>query len=124
MKTLLRKSSLILAFLLLTVGTAMAQRGETVQIKTTGECEMCKKSIEKEMGLTKGVKKANLDVESHILTVTYNPKKVTLDEIRQHIAHLGYDADDVHAENKAFNKLPECCRKNSGKTVEEKKVGE
>lgn len=118
MKSLLRKSSLIIAFLLLTGSAAFAQRGETVQIKTTGECGMCKKSIEKEMGLTKGVKKADLDVETHVLTVTYNPKKVTLDEIRQRIAKLGYDADDVHAENKAYSKLPDCCKKNIKKDGE------
>lgn len=125
MKTILHKISFSLVLLLLMSGSrAFAQtaetkqpesRKETIQIKTSAECEMCKTRIEKEMGNMKGVKSADLDLTTRILTVTYNPKKTNPDAIRQAIAKVGYDADDVKANNKSFQKLPECCKKNSGK---------
>ena len=94
---------------------APAEKKVTVQIKTTAECDMCKARIEKEMGFVKGVKKAELDLATKVLTVTYLTKKTSLDEIRKAISKIGYDADDVKAENKAFKKLPECCQTNTGK---------
>ncbi|GAB4137298.1 MAG: hypothetical protein Fur0041_12020 [Bacteroidia bacterium] len=88
---------------------------ETITIKTSAECDMCKERIEKEVGLTKGVKKATLDLNTRVLTVVYNPKKITPDKLRQVIANAGYDADDVKANNRAQQKLPECCRPGGGK---------
>lgn len=122
MSKVFRHSALLLIMLLITgVSFAQGRRLETVQIKTSAECDMCKKAIEKEMGFTKGVKKADLDVNSHVLTVSYNPKKVSLDEIRNSISKIGYDADDVKAQNKAYDKLPDCCKKGAGKDCEPKK---
>lgn len=83
---------------------------ETVKIKTTAECEECKERLEKVMAYEKGVKKSNLDLETKVLTVVFNPKKTTIETIKKVISDTGYDADDVPANNKAYNKLPECCR--------------
>lgn len=85
-------------------------RIQTVKIKTSAECDMCKTRIEKEVGLLKGVKKATLDLETKVLTVEYNPKKITPAKIRTTISNLGYDADDVKANNRATRKLPHCCQ--------------
>lgn len=84
---------------------------ETVEINTTAQCGMCKETIEKAMAYERGIKEFNLDVDSKVLTVTYNPKKTNPDKIRQAVAKVGYDADDVKADERAYDNLPACCQK-------------
>lgn len=100
---------LIIALLSILTMNAWAQK-QTVQIKTSAQCEMCKERIEQEMQFTKGVTAVNLNVESKILTVTYNSKKNNVDKIREIISNLGYDADSVKANKEAHDNLPKCCQ--------------
>ena len=81
-----------------------------IQIKTSGECDMCKTKIENTIGVMKGVKKTELDIPSQILTVAYNTQKTTPEKIKNAIAEIGYDADEVKANNRAAKKLPACCQ--------------
>jgi hypothetical protein len=62
------------------------------------------------MQFTKGVTAVNLDVESQVLTVTFKTKKNSVDNIRKIISNLGYNADDVKANESAHNALPNCCQ--------------
>ena len=87
------------------------QSRETVKIKTSAQCETCKANIEKALSFTKGVKGANLDVDTKVVTVEYDPSKTTVEKIRLAISKAGYDADDVKADPKAYAKLKECCKK-------------
>lgn len=104
-----------LAFIVSGSITAAAQaKLETVKIKTSAECDMCKAKIEKEVGLTKGVKKATLDLTTRELTVIYNPSKTTVAKIKTVISNAGYDADEVKANNRAQKKLPDCCQPGAG----------
>ena len=89
---------------------APTSKNAVIKIKTSGECDMCKKSIESEVGKMSGVKKVTLDIETKILTVEYNTKKTSPDKIRKAIAGIGYDADDVKANNRAQKELPGCCK--------------
>ncbi|MBI3512417.1 MAG: heavy-metal-associated domain-containing protein [Bacteroidetes bacterium] len=82
---------------------------QTVKIKTSAECDMCKSRIEKEVRAMKGVKSADLDLTTKILTVEYNPKKISPENIRTAISNIGYDADDVKANNRSQKELPKCC---------------
>jgi periplasmic mercuric ion binding protein len=102
------KKIIIALFSILTIN-AWAQK-ETVQIKTTAQCDMCKERIEEEMQFTKGVTAVNLDVESQILTVTFKTKKNSVENIRTIISAIGYDADDVKADRRAHDNLPTCCQ--------------
>jgi mercuric ion binding protein len=83
---------------------------DTIQIKTSAECEMCKAKLEKEVGVMKGVKSVNLDLTTQVATVVYNGTKTEPAKIRTVIANTGYDADDVKANNRAQKKLPACCK--------------
>ena len=83
---------------------------ETVVINTNSECGMCKDRIEKELNYVKGISFAELDVPSKKLTVKYNKEKITLDEIRQKVSEIGYDADHVKADEQAQSNLPACCK--------------
>ena len=102
------KKIIIVIFSILTMN-AWAQK-ETAKIETSAQCEMCKERIEEEMQFTKGVTAANLDVESQILTITFKSKKTNLDKIKRAISLIGYDADEILADEKAHDKLPKCCQ--------------
>ena len=110
MKILIRKPAIVLVVLLLTFGiSAYAQKKAEIKIKTSAECEMCKATIEKTLKYTKGVKSATLDLTTREVTIVYNSKKITPDQLRKVISDAGYDADSVPANNKAYKKLQECC---------------
>lgn len=124
MKTLKKvTSSLIIAIVMIVSGKNVnAQESANtaeIKIKTSAICDMCKETIEKNLAFEKGIKKSNLDVDSKIITVTYNPQKITPEKIRAAIAKTGYDADDVPADPKAYKKLDDCCKK--GKVCTDKK---
>jgi len=46
-----------------------------------------------------------------VLTVEYKLGKTSPEKIRTAVSKIGYDADDVVADPKAYEKLPECCKK-------------
>jgi copper chaperone CopZ len=72
---------------------------------------MCKEIIEKDLSFEKGVKKTNVDLESKSITVIYNSEKTDPDKIRLAITKTGYDADSIPGDQKAYSRLPECCKK-------------
>ena len=89
-----------------------AKRGtEQMQFKTSAVCDMCKTRIEKSMAYEKGVQATHLDVASKMLTVTYNPAKTTPAALRTAVQKTGYDADEATADARAYDRLPECCKK-------------
>ena len=83
---------------------------EKVDIKTSAICEMCKSTIERDLAFEKGVKSSNLDLETKIITVQFNPKKTDADKIRKRITQIGYNADDMKRDIKPYEKLPDCCK--------------
>ncbi|MGL4597872.1 MAG: heavy-metal-associated domain-containing protein [Bacteroidia bacterium] len=114
-------SFLSLVFVSPVAAKAKASKMDTLVIKTSAECEMCKTAIEKKLNLMKGIKVATVDFSAHTVTVVYNPEKTTADKIRKVISSLGYDADEVKANNRAQQRLPDCCKDGMGVPCEEKK---
>lgn len=86
-------------------------QSDTITIKTSAQCEMCKKTIEHELNFAKGIKSAVLDVETKEVVIIYNAKKTDANELRKVISNVGYDADALPANPKAYDKLHECCKK-------------
>tara|TARA_B110000967_G_C18873955_1_gene557119 strand:+ start:762 stop:1103 length:342 start_codon:yes stop_codon:yes gene_type:complete len=104
----------ILAVVLTT--SSMAQnkhkKVETVNIQTSAVCEMCEELIiDKNLVFEKGVKYAEMDVETGLLTVSYRNDKTSADQIRHLISDLGYSADSVKADPEAYDNLHFCCKK-------------
>ena len=81
-----------------------------IEIKTSAVCEMCKEVIERDLSFEKGVKSIRLDVQSKLATVIYNPKKTNPETIRKRITRVGYNADKLKRDPKAYEKLPLCCK--------------
>ncbi|MCF8239275.1 MAG: cation transporter [Saprospiraceae bacterium] len=75
-----------------------------------GNCGMCEKTIEGPLKGVKGVQKADWDRETDLMTVSYNPAKISLDQIKQMIADVGYDSDTHRAKDEVYNDLPGCCQ--------------
>lgn len=105
-------SNLLYVALIVLMGISLHSQTEikNAEIKTTAECEKCKDRIEKAVNKLDGIKSVDLDVDSKICTVSYNEKEVSLKEIREKIASVGYDADDEQKDMRAYKRLPKCCQ--------------
>ena len=85
----------------------------TIQTNASKNCKSCINRFKENVPFFKGVKEYTFDPATVKLTVTYDTKKTTADQIRKQISDLGYDADKVKANPSARAKLPACCRKES-----------
>jgi copper chaperone CopZ len=80
---------------------------------------MCEKTIEENLIYEKGVKKVDLDLPTSVIRIEYDARKTTPDAIRVAVTKLGYSADDLPGDAKAFSQLPACCQKEGcGKPME------
>ena len=108
----MRSVIVILTMILLSAaGSAQSNKFEEVKIKTSSQCDDCKEGIEEALAFEKGVKKSELNVRTQVVTVSYKKGKTSPEKIRKAISKVGYDADDVAADTKAYSKLPACCKK-------------
>lgn len=90
--------------------TAAQSTGTTTTVfKVYGNCNSCKKHIETAARVP-GVTKADWNKDSKMLTLVYDPAKVTVDDVQKRIAAVGYDTPKFRGDDKAYNKLDECCQ--------------
>lgn len=75
----------------------------------SGNCGMCKKTIEKSLNV-KGVMEANWDKVTKNITVVYDTNLISLDEIKKKIAKAGYDNDGYRADDASYSELHTCCQ--------------
>lgn len=120
MKTVFPRLTNVLILTLLFAGSLSAQKAKPVKtavIKTTiycdhcKECESCGGKILKELYNENGVKNTSVDPKANTITVVYDERKITLEQLRKKISGLGFDADDVKASPTAVAKLDDCCKK-------------
>lgn len=81
----------------------------TSTISVKGNCGECKERIENAADI-KGVKNDVWNEDTKILTVTYDTKKVTLEQIEKAIAKAGHETAGQKSNEKAYNALPSCCK--------------
>ena len=86
-----------------------AQSAKTETFKVSGNCGTCKKHIETAAKVP-GVTKAEWNKESKMMTLVYDPAKVSSDDIQKKIAAVGYDTPKYKGDDKAYSKLDECCQ--------------
>jgi len=110
------KKLLIISLLLVSYSSqGLAQENTSTKkiVKTTfwvnGVCDMCQTRIQKAALSTKGVKMANWHIESKMLTVLYNQTKCSTTTIKQNIAEVGHDSEDIKATDEAYKNLHYCC---------------
>ncbi|MDR0364514.1 MAG: heavy-metal-associated domain-containing protein [Bacteroidales bacterium] len=112
MKSKILNVGLLIIFFVFSMNAMAQTKGEeTIVIKSVLACQTCENRITSDLPYkVKGIKTVKADSHTNEITVTYRTDKTTPEDIRKGIASLGYDADDVQADAKAFSKLSEHCR--------------
>ncbi|MBS4056097.1 MAG: cation transporter [Bacteroidetes bacterium] len=104
---------MLLAYNTRVMGQEKPASTETVKIKTSAICEQCKERLEHNMAFEKGVKAVNLDIETKVLTIEFKAGKNSKEKLKKAVTKIGYDADELEADPKAYAKLPTCCKKDA-----------
>ncbi len=87
------------------------KKTDTVEIQTSAICGMCKERIEGDLAFERGVRKVDLNNETKIVTIEFNTRRTDKEKLKKAISKIGYDADDILADQKAHDRLPACCQK-------------
>ena len=89
---------------------SQAATPKTETFKVYGNCDRCKSNIEGSLKKKDGILSKDWNQETKMLTVTYDSEKISLLQIKQKIADVGYDTDAVKAKAETYNKLAKCCQ--------------
>jgi copper chaperone CopZ len=107
----------LMALVVATTGTLYGQKAdkktETVEIKSSVVCGMCEERVKKDLAFEKGVKEVAVNLETKVITVSYRTDKTDKEKIKKAITNIGYDADEMMANETAYKKLPACCKKDA-----------
>ncbi|TXB62311.1 MULTISPECIES: heavy-metal-associated domain-containing protein [Phaeodactylibacter] len=78
--------------------------------RVSGNCGMCKRTIEGAATSLAGVHTATWDQDAKVITITYVAETTTLLQIKEKIAASGYDTESVRANDQAYQALHGCCQ--------------
>lgn len=109
------KQLITMLFVLLFAGTALSQNDkmQTLTVQSSIQCEMCVNNLNKMFAEFTPVKDVEYDVPAKTITVKYNSKQTTPEELKAKINGVGYDADETMADIGAYLELDACCQKNA-----------
>ncbi len=94
------------------VSNAQVKPVQTAKIKTPNAlCEACKTRIESYLKRYDGVVSVAVNFRKGETTVKYLTDRTDIEQIKTAIANLGYDADDVTANEDSYKRLPKSCKK-------------
>ena len=79
-------------------------------VEVNGNCEQCKKRIEKAAYAVEGVKSAVWDLESHKLSLILNEEKTSVADVKNAVAKVGHDTEETKATDKDYANLHSCCQ--------------
>ena len=78
-------------------------------VEVSGNCEQCKKRIEKTAYSVSGVKSEVWHVDDQMLHLIINEEKTCLIDVKKAVAKVGHDADDIKATDEDYGNLHHCC---------------
>jgi cation transport ATPase len=107
--------NIVMMMCLVFVGlSAQAQEAKNKNAKysidVNGNCEQCKKRIEKAAYTVAGVKSAVWSVETHQLALIINEEKTSISAVKKAMAKVGHDAEEEKATEEVYNNLHHCCQ--------------
>ena len=88
--------------------TAQKKNIKTETFKVYGTCIQCKNRIENTLA-DYGITKASWNIETNLLTVSYDSTKFSKSKIEQKLASAGHDTEDYQATDETYKSLPKCC---------------
>ena len=108
----MRNVILMLMFMISFAGIAQQKKNKNAKynVEVNGNCEMCKKRIEKAAYSVAGVKSAVWHSEDQTLHLVYNEQKCSATDVEKAIAKAGHDTKDVKATEAEYNTLHDCCQ--------------
>lgn len=94
--------------------TTQAQEKKNKNLKYTtevnGNCEQCKKRIEKAAYGVPGVKTADWNIGTHQLYVILNEEKSSTTDLKKAVAKAGHDTDLIKSTDNDYENLHSCCK--------------
>jgi copper chaperone CopZ len=106
----LRHSLFVISFLLFFSACQQDKGNKSAEFKVWGNCDMCKATIENSLAKEAGIKEANWDVKSKMMTVNYDSSSIDVTKIHEKIASSGYDTELAKGDDQAYSSLHECCK--------------
>ena len=107
------KKIIVLVLVSLFSLTAMAQekksKNKKVEFNVAGNCDMCKKRIEKAAYSVKGVKSAIWHIDHTDIHLIIDETKCSKQDVAKAIAAGGHDTALIKAEDAIYEKLHGCC---------------
>ena len=100
---------LLVALMGISVNAQEKKKNAKYDIAVNGNCELCKKRIEKAAFSVPGVKSAVWHSDDTTLHVILNEEKSDVAKIHQAVAKAGHDTDQVKAKDEDYEKLHHCC---------------
>jgi copper chaperone CopZ len=70
------------------------KKKEVVTFVVNMSCENCKAKIEKNVSWEKGVKDLRINLEKKTVTVTYDPQKITKEQLKKAIEKLEFSCEE------------------------------
>lgn len=83
-------------------------------IEVKGNCDLCKKRIEKAAYSVKGVKSATWNAEEQDLHLIIDENKCSIEDVHAAVAKAGHDTGKVKAADADYNNLHSCCQYERG----------
>jgi len=77
----------------------------------TAICNECAGTIKKAVTKVNGVNDIKVDLKAKTATIEFVPTAVKFSDLEHAIVMAGYDANDKKANQEAYEKLPDCCKK-------------
>lgn len=109
MKNTLKYTLSLVAMFLFITCQSQIKNAETLTEKISGNCGMCKTTIEK-AGNMKNLAEVNWDQKTKMATITFDKEKTNKEEILKRIALAGYDNESYLAPEEVYAALPGCCQ--------------
>ena len=104
------KITTLLCCMMFSIAVFAKGESKTETFKVYGNCGMCKETIESALKKKDGILSKNWDKEKLEITVTYDPAKISVQQIAQKVADKGYDNEFATAKTDSYNKLDKCCQ--------------
>lgn len=105
--------NLVYVLLLFVAFSAQAQqknKNAKADVEVNGNCEDCKKRIEKAAYSVPGVKSAVWHIDDQVLHLILNETKCSVADVEKAVAQAGHDTKNVKAADETYNNLHHCCK--------------
>ncbi|MEN9639880.1 MAG: hypothetical protein RLZZ262_1749 [Bacteroidota bacterium] len=99
----------ISVMLIQSLGFSQSKKVETTTFWVAGVCGRCESVIESTLD-TRGVLSVDYDLDKNVLTITYKPGKITLEQIHHLLNEAGYDTEASKCTDEQYARVHKCCK--------------